>query len=52
MAEKVGGRALLEPRCVGTEGTEYLHVGFKSSSSYVLVVYELKKQSLQLLSIR
>lgn len=33
-------RALLEPRCVGTEGTEYLHVGFKSSDGYVLNVYE------------
>ena len=39
MAEAVGVRALLEPRCVGTEGTEYLHVGFKSSDGYVLIVY-------------
>jgi hypothetical protein len=39
MAEVDGVRALLEPRCVGTEGTEYLHVGFKSSDSYVLIVY-------------
>jgi hypothetical protein len=44
MAEAAGVRALLEPRCVGTEGTEYLHVGFKSSDGYVLIVYELKKQ--------
>jgi hypothetical protein len=34
-----GVRALLEPRCVGTERTEYLHVGFKSSDGYVLIVY-------------
>ena len=39
MAEAAGVRALLEPRCVGTEGTEYLHVGFKSSYGYVLIVY-------------
>ena len=39
MAEAEGARALLEPRCVGTEGTEYLHVGFKSSTGYVLIVY-------------
>ena len=39
MAEAAGVRALLEPRCVGTEGTEYLHVGFKSSDGYVLIVY-------------
>ena len=39
MAEAEGVRALLEPRCGGTEGTEYLHVGFKSSDGYVLIVY-------------
>ena len=39
MAEAAGVRALLEPRCVGTEGTEYLHVGLKSSDGYVLIVY-------------
>ena len=39
MAEVAGARALLEPRCVGTEGSEYLHVGFKSSDDYVLIVY-------------
>ena len=32
-------RALLEPRCGGTEGTEYLHICFKSSGGYVLIVY-------------
>ena len=32
-------RALLEPRCVGTEGTEYLHIRFKSSAGFVLIVY-------------
>ena len=32
-------QALLEPRRVDTEGTEYLHVGFKSSDGYVLIVY-------------
>ena len=39
MAEAAGVRALLEPRCVGTEGTEYRNVGFKSSDGYVLIVY-------------
>ena len=39
MAEAAGARALLEPRCVGTEGTEYLHIGFKAFSGYVLIVY-------------
>jgi len=39
MAEAAGARALLEPRCVGTEGTEYPHVGFKSSDGNVLIVY-------------
>ena len=34
-----GARALLEPRCGGTEGTEYLHISFKSSAGYVLIVY-------------
>ena len=37
MAEAVGARALLEPRCGGTEGTEYLHIRLKSSVN----VYEL-----------
>ncbi len=32
-------RALLEPRCGGTEGTEYRHISFKSSAGYVLIVY-------------
>ena len=32
-------RALLEPRCGGTEGTEYLHIRFKSSAGCVLIVY-------------
>ena len=32
-------RALLEPRCGGTEGTEYLHIGFKSSAGFELIVY-------------
>jgi len=44
MAEAEGARALLEPRCGGTEGTEYLHIRFKSSGGYVLIVYELQKQ--------
>ena len=39
MGEAVGARALLEPRCGGTEGTEYLHIRFKSSAGYVLIVY-------------
>ena len=39
MAETDGARALLEPRCGGTEGTEYLHISFKSSAGYVLIVY-------------
>jgi hypothetical protein len=39
MAEAAGARALLEPRCGGTEGTEYLHISFKSSAGYVLIVY-------------
>jgi hypothetical protein len=39
MAEAAGVRALLEPRCGGTEGTEYLHICFKSSGGYVLIVY-------------
>ena len=34
-----GARALLEPRCGGTEGTEYRHISFKSSAGYVLIVY-------------
>ena len=34
-----GARALLEPRCGGTEGTEYLHISFKSSAGFVLIVY-------------
>jgi hypothetical protein len=34
-----GARALLEPRCGGTEGTEYQHISFKSSAGYVLIVY-------------
>ena len=34
-----GARALLEPRCGGTEGTEYLHICFKSSAGCVLIVY-------------
>ena len=32
-------RALLEPRCGGTEGTEYLHICFKSSADFELIVY-------------
>ena len=32
-------RALLEPRCVGTEGTEYLHIRFKSSAGFGLIMY-------------
>ncbi len=32
-------RALLEPRCGGTEGTEYRHIRFKSSAGYELIVY-------------
>jgi hypothetical protein len=32
-------RALLEPRCGGTEGTEYLHICFKSSAGDLLIVY-------------
>ena len=39
MAEAAGVRALLEPRCGGTEGTEYLHIRFKSSAGCVLIVY-------------
>jgi hypothetical protein len=39
MAEADGARALLEPRCGGTEGTEYLHIRFKSSSANSLIVY-------------
>ena len=39
MAEADGARALLEPRCGGTEGTEYRHISFKSSAGYVLIVY-------------
>ena len=39
MAEAAGARALLEPRCGGTEGTEYLHISFKSSAGFVLIVY-------------
>ena len=39
MAEAVGARALLEPRCGGTEGTEYLHICFKSSAGFVSIVY-------------
>ena len=39
MAEAAGARALLEPRCEGTEGTEYLHISFKSSAGFVLIVY-------------
>ena len=39
MAEAEGVRALLEPRCGGTEGTEYRHIRFKSSDGYVLIVY-------------
>ena len=34
-----GAQALLEPGCGGTEGTEYLHIRFKSSAGYVLIVY-------------
>ena len=30
---------MLEPRCGGTEGTEYLRIRFKSSAGYVLIVY-------------
>ena len=32
-------RALLEPRCGGTEGTEYRHIRFKSSAGCALIVY-------------
>ena len=39
MAEAAGARALLEPRCGGTEGSEYQHISFKSSAGYVLIVY-------------
>ncbi len=39
MAEAAGALALLEPRCGGTEGTEYLHIRFKSSAGFVLIVY-------------
>ena len=39
MAEADGARALLEPRCGGTEGTEYRHISFKSSVGFVLIVY-------------
>ena len=46
MAEAEGAQALLEPRCVSTEGTEYLHVGFKSSEVYVLIVCAFKYASL------
>jgi hypothetical protein len=34
-----GALALLEPRCGGTEGTEYLHISFKSATGSVLIVY-------------
>ena len=34
-----GARALLEPRCGGTEGTEYRHIRFKSSADFKLIVY-------------
>ena len=30
---------MLEPRCGGTEGTEYLHICFKSSAGFELIVY-------------
>jgi hypothetical protein len=43
MAEAAGARALLEPRCGGTEETEYRHISFKSSAAYVLIVYEFQK---------
>ena len=39
MAEAGGVRALLEPRCGGTEGTEYLHIRFKSSAGFGSIVY-------------
>ena len=39
MAETDRARALLESRCGGTEGTEYLRIGFKSSDGYVSIVY-------------
>ena len=39
MAETDGARALLGPRCGGTEGTEYLHIRFKSSAGDELIVY-------------
>lgn len=35
MAEAAGARAMLEPRCGGTEDTEYLHIRFKSSNDCV-----------------
>ena len=34
-----GARALLEPRCGGTERTEYRHIRFKSSADFKLIVY-------------
>ena len=41
MAEEEGARALLKPRCEGTEGTEYLHIRFKSSRNVYAFVYAL-----------
>jgi hypothetical protein len=45
MAETDGARALLEPRCGGTEDPEYQGIAFKSFElmcmSYVLIHFEL-----------
>ena len=48
MAEAEGARALLEPRCGGTEGTEYLRIRFKSSGNVYAFVYALLIQVLEL----
>jgi hypothetical protein len=47
MGEVVGARALLEPRCEGTEGTEYLHIRLKSSGNVYAFVYALLIQVLE-----
>jgi hypothetical protein len=47
MAEAERARATLEPRCGGTEGTEYLHIRFKSSGNVYAFVYALLIQMLE-----
>ena len=47
MAEADGARALLERRCGGTEGTEYLHIRLKSSGNVYVFVYALLIQVLE-----